>query len=276
TTNGKAGGGRVHISPERDFAKVEAELGVGEWSDWIFNVVETRGGRAQGGFRFRLNELSSDGERFELYRTPIYSTSGWTNPAPLAKEITKVIGPYASGYESYPMSPHSRKYNDIYFEQVSQFANYLADTAEYLKGQWDILITQIHVQDEFCHEVGFEGIDSTSPSYRPDRASRDWEIMRRQYQVCDQWIGRLIKECADENTLIAIISDHAAIPIRKTININQALVNAGLLTTEEDPKTGSLRVDWTRTKAYNRPGFPVGYIWVNVRGRDPGGIVSPG
>lgn len=267
---------KVYISRTKDFASVEAILRPGEWSGWMYEEVATRDGQARGGFRFRLNELSADGSRFELYRTPIYSTSGWTDPPDLAEGITEAIGPYASGHESYPMSAHSRKYNEIYFEQVSQFANYLADTAKYLKDRWEILITQIHVQDEFCHEVGFEGIDVTSPNYQPTRSQSDWQIMRRQYQVCDQWIGRLIKECADKNTLIAVISDHAAIPIRKTIPINQILANAGLLATKEDATTGSLTIDWEKTKAYNRPGFPIGYIWVNVKGRDPEGIVELG
>lgn len=124
--------------------------------------------------------------------------------------------------------------------------------------------------------MGFEGIDTTSPYHNPGRLEIDWEIMREQYRVCDEWIGRLIEECADENTLIAVISDHAAIPTRKTIAINEVLAKEGLLVSKKDKKSGLLMVDWSKTKAYNRPGFPIGYIWVNLKGRDPEGIVASG
>jgi len=268
--------GKVYVCREKDLASNVATIHVGDWSDWIYEEVSTVNGRNRTGFRFRLNELSSDGRRFELYRTALHKTTGWTDPSCLAEEITEKIGPYASGHEGYPISPDSPKYNKIYFEHVSQFANYLADVARYLKERsgWKILITQIHVQDEFCHEVGFEGIDITSPYHNPGRSEIDWKIMREQYRVCDEWIGRLIRECADENTLIAVISDHAAIPTRKTIAINEVLAKEGLLVSKKDKKSGLLAVDWSKTKAYNRPGFPIGYIWVNLKGRDPEGIVA--
>jgi predicted AlkP superfamily phosphohydrolase/phosphomutase len=132
------------------------------------------------------------------------------------------------------------------------------------------------VQDAFCHQVGFEGVDPTSPHHEPERAGTDWSILRRQYELCDEWIGRVVRECADERTVVAVISDHGAIPIRKSIPINQILVDEGLLSTELDEETGRATIAWSRTKAYNRPGFPACYIWVNVRGRDPEGIVAPG
>lgn len=110
--------GRVHICREKDLASSVATLHVGDWSNWIYEEVSTPNGRNRAGFRFRLNELSSDGRRFELHRTPLHKTTGWTDPSYLAEEITEKIGPYASGYKGYPMSPDSPKYNKIYFEHV--------------------------------------------------------------------------------------------------------------------------------------------------------------
>jgi predicted AlkP superfamily phosphohydrolase/phosphomutase len=48
------------------------------------------------------------------------------------------------------------------------------------------------------------------------------------------------------------------------------------LTIKIDKETGYSKIDWSRTKAYIRPGFPMEYIWVNLKGRDPQGIVDPG
>jgi len=150
--------------------------------------------------------------------------------------------------------------------------------AAYLKRRyhWDVLITQIHVQDEICHQWGFDGIDPGSPTYDPDRAEDHWHVLRRIYQITDDWIGRIVEECADPETLVVALSDHAAIPIRRLVPINRVLAEAGLLAFKTDPKTGEIAIDWSKTRAYHRPGFPYEYIWINVKGRDPHGIVEPG
>jgi len=261
-----------------------ASVRVDEWSGWAHDTFGVDGAAVEGAFKFRLNRLTRDGRDLELHRTAVYRTSGWTYPEPLAKEIVENVGPYAGGFEAYfgereSMGPDHPKYMRLYYEHVEQQCNYLADVAAYLKRRyrWDILITQIHVQDEICHQMGFDGIDPGSPTYDPDRAEDHWQVLRRIYQITDDWIGRIVEECGDPETLVVLISDHAAIPIRKTVPVNTFLVRAGLLTLKGGQKGGrGAAVDWSGTKAYNRPGFPEEYIWINVKGRDPQGVVEPG
>jgi predicted AlkP superfamily phosphohydrolase/phosphomutase len=83
----------------------------------------------------------------------------------------------------------------------------------------------------------------------------------------------MIKECGDEDTIKVIVSDHAATPIRKTISINSVLQAADLLTVKM--VKNKPQVDWSRTKAFS-PAMPSEYIWVNLKGRDPQGIVNSG
>ncbi len=269
---------KVYICRGKDFLSNIAVLKVGDWSSWVYEDVLTPNGKTKGGFRFRLNELSVKKMQLELYRTPVHKVSGGVVPDKLAGDITEKFGPYASGHEIFDISPRSPKYNKMYFEHVSQFTNYLADVAKYLKEKenWDILITQIHVQDSYTHQVGFDGIDVNSPDHDPNHFETDWQILREQYIATDKWIGRLIRECADENTLIGVISDHAGIPVRRLISINQILLNEKLLVIKKDKQTGLPEIDWSKTKAYNRPGYPLCYIWINAKGRDPEGIVEPG
>jgi len=49
------------------------------------------------------------------------------------------------------------------------------------------------------------------PTYTPEREKIAWEKFRDTYKVLDRFVGEVIKNCADENTLIIVLSDHGGI-----------------------------------------------------------------
>jgi len=77
-----------------------------------------------------------------------------------------------------------------------------------------------------------------------------------------------IFSCADDETVMAMISDHGAKPTTGRFGINRVLQQAGLLLRDENRM-----VDWSKTKAIGEGAV---HIWINVKGRDPHGIVEPG
>jgi len=131
------------------------------------------------------------------------------------------------------------------------------------------------------------------------------------YEKLDAAVGALLAE-ADEDTDILLMSDHGAGPLRKGLSLRKVLSDAGLLA-EERPSAlrgvseravwaavrlvpGWLKrkacacfprvagraaavvsasgIDFARTKAY--PTGQTSCIWVNVKGRQPKGVVEPG
>jgi hypothetical protein len=105
-------------------------------------------------------------------------------------------------------------------------------------------------------------------------------------------LARII-ESAGKDTLFILVSDHGAVPDGDSFNPHIALERAGLLVQSESKQVQhesgtdaasqrlatvakGLRVsrirDWTRTKAV---GQRTCYIYVNLKGRDPEGIVEP-
>jgi len=84
-------------------------------------------------------------------------------------------------------------------------------------------------------------------------------------------IEKIIKTCADENTVIAIVSDHGALPTFKMAWVGVPLIREGLLHFK-NKDGGKLQIDWSKTKVY--PWRT--YLWVNLKGREPHGIVEPG
>lgn len=75
-----------------------------------------------------------------------------------------------------------------------------------------------------------------------------------------------ILEAVNENTIVAIVSDHGHIANTYFPDINKILEEHGYLTRNSD---GS--INWQKTKAV---GGAEG-IWINLKGRDPQGVVNP-
>jgi predicted AlkP superfamily phosphohydrolase/phosphomutase len=89
----------------------------------------------------------------------------------------------------------------------------------------------------------------------------------------------------DSSTPILIVSDHGFHSFRQSVNLNTWLVQQGFMTLQgQAPGEKKLtdlfgggtfweNVDWSRTKAY---AMGLGQIYINLKGREGRGIVSPG
>ena len=84
------------------------------------------------------------------------------------------------------------------------------------------------------------------------------------------WLGNLLNRVVDENTTIVYVSDHGAIPCWRVFNIVKPLVDAGLMVYKKEGKR--YKIDWSKTQVF--PYMEPTYIWVNLKGRDPQGIVE--
>jgi arylsulfatase A-like enzyme len=79
----------------------------------------------------------------------------------------------------------------------------------------------------------------------------------------------------DENTTVALISDHGSVGHAEARVQWRLLENAGLMTYFPGDPGRTWRnknVDWSRTKAYP---WGSGFVNVNLKGREPTGIVEP-
>jgi len=279
---------RVILSESKDGDDAFADLRVGEWSPVVFQQFETATGSREGAFRCKLLELSSDGRQIRLYVTVIDATEGYTYPQSVAVELksAEALPSARDGY--YPflfgwIDLHTLR-ETIEFQHV-----WFAEAVEHLltTKEWDIFFTQVHAPDWMYHTF--------STKLEPATASDDHEVAEYQaielavYQSLDRLIGRMLA-CGDENTLVVLTSDHGAKATTRDVQVGNILVQAGLTTLKDVPTgpdgrptveiKGAFKspyaqheIDWTRTVAYaQRPG----HIYINVKGRDPRGIVEPG
>jgi len=271
---------RVIITREKDGSRPIASLRAHDWSDWIYEALEKRAtpdfrempsGIFQGYFRYKLTELSPDSAAFTLYRTDIFMASGWAFPEGVVEELIANVGPYIEGLEVATFAILHGDWETC-LESIDMQVDWLVRAAKYLKRRYDpdLLFVQIHTQDTVNHYLS-QLIDESNPGYDPEAASLAWERFARTYEDVDNLVGGLVDGCSDDETLVAVVSDHGAIPIWKAAWVGVPLMKAGLLTYRTDPETGRTSVDWSRTEAY--PWRT--YIFVNLKGRDPDGIVDP-
>ncbi|MCL5076317.1 MAG: alkaline phosphatase family protein, partial [Chloroflexi bacterium] len=254
-------------------------LKVGEWSGWLRADFETPYAPVLGKFKIHLEELSSDGRRVSLQRTVIFNSEGWAYPEGVGEELIEEMLALESGERAGEEEELTQKVPVIcpVYEPTSipHQAAGIAAMTRYLaqKHPWDLLIVQIHAPDSLYHEIQNELCPDWA-LYDLQRAEEAWERFRQEYKVLDQMVGEILGSCADEETLKVVLSDHGAIPAVKMVWAGKPLVEAGLLVYKE--KNGQLVLDWAKSKVVLGDHPLAQNIWVNLKGRDPQGIVEPG
>ena len=163
-----------------------------------------------------------------------------------------------------------------------------------------ILFSVIESPDRLMH-VHYKYIDPRQEHYnRPEAApirERAWAF----FDEMDEMIGDMLAWAGDDGYIVTM-SDHGFGPKDKSVNVNTALREWGLLAVGgaagSASKSAGLRkvarrakkmlpksvwkkakgmaqgsIDWSRTKAFSAP-IPQQGIYVNLKGREPNGIVE--
>ncbi|TXT66169.1 MAG: putative Type I phosphodiesterase/nucleotide pyrophosphatase/phosphate transferase [Promethearchaeota archaeon] len=245
-----------------------------EWSDWIPIELDTNNGALQCLFKIRILELQKDGSKLKLEMTPIYNTQGWTTPESLGEKLVKNVLSYDFNVQEEEIEYKISDDVASYLEYAQRETNTIGKSIRYIKETmgWDMCYFHVHLLDSVNHkELAYTMKDS--PIYSEENEQAANKNIENAYKIIDGLVGYLMDYCVDEHTIVAFVSDHGAMPAWKVVNIPLALMEAGLLSYKWKSSENQFVVDWKKTSAfpYNEPPF----IWINRRGRDPQGIVSP-
>ncbi|MGB8644163.1 MAG: alkaline phosphatase family protein [Anaerolineae bacterium] len=178
---------------------------------------------------------------------------------------------------------------------------------------WDFLMLVHRAPDILCHKF-WRYQDPTHPLYRPEDAAKWGSVIADAFQYLDALNGQLLDAVADEQTTVIFLSDHGFGPLTHAVYLNKYFARQGLLGYREqtgsplgaalragvrrlnNPLVNSIKqrafemlpglkgnlhysmaygnIDWARTRAYAVG--TMGNVYLNVRGREPQGIVEPG
>jgi predicted AlkP superfamily phosphohydrolase/phosphomutase len=234
--------------------------------------------------------LSGHGKRVGVFNVPFtfppdavngYMISGmdapqgssFTYPADLLGDLEASVGSYQIDVDS------SCSEERQYAERVLSMLDKRVDALHYLLERHpdlDFLIAVFVAPDRLQHAF-WKYLDPAQPAYRLAEARFFRSAVEACYGRLDELVGQLMNTLPEDATLI-VASDHGFGPLYRDVHLNRWLMDKGWLRLREPiSEQGSefmKMVDWPRTKVYSFGFF--GSLYLNLRGREPQGIVEPG
>lgn len=102
--------------------------------------------------------------------------------------------------------------------------------------------------------------------------------IRDYYKYVDEQIGTVLA-LLPKGTQTWVVSDHGARTMAGAVCVNEFFMREGLLTLKEKPtqpsKLKTSNIDWSKTVCWGEGGY-YSRIFMNVKGREPQGIIEPG
>ena len=200
------------------------------------------------------------------------SARQWTYPASLVEEIDDVLGgePYEFDVTHFRTENKDELLDNIYRMTRKRFRvlHYLLDKP------WDFFMF-VEMGVDRIHHGMWKYMDPAHPKHVPGNPYEN--AIHDYYVYLDGEIARLLDRL-DKDTVVMVVSDHGARPMMGGFAINEWLIREGYLVLHEYPDRmvplEKLAVDWSRTTAWAAGGYH-GRIHLNVKGREPQGIIPP-
>lgn len=255
------------------------EIPTGSWSDWVeldFDFPPFQSIR--GVVKFHLSQGFPN---VRLYMTPIQvdpkkPALPISSPPDYAAKLAGRIGRFHTlgmAEETWSLN-EGHLSDDAYLDMVAdiygQRERMLFDTL----GQRDsALVVMVFVQPDRVSHMFWRGIDPQHPLHASVN-ERGRNAIEWAYVEADRILGKAMTSLAADDKLV-VLSDHGFAPYRHSVHLNRWLLEHGYLALKNGRSTsGALyqHVDWSRTKAYAQG---LNGLFLNVRGRETQGIVSP-
>ena len=233
------------------------------WSDWLMISDEM----ASAKVRFCLVQDSDDGE-VEILQSQVMKPEALANDRSLGLALCEKIGPFIAKWTA-KVSP-DEPLSSSAIDEAEYQSLWLADCAlELTKNHGFSLWATVHRLVDESHHNCLGLYDPESPFYDSGKAEKYGEVIRECYRVLDRTIGRIMDKMDDE-TILMLASDHGAVPNSYMCDINRYLAEVGLVTLSDEG-----RVIREKSRVFLKDERGGLEIFVNLAGREVGGIVAP-
>ncbi len=199
------------------------------------------------------------------------SSVNYTYPKEFKKEVESVVGDYIFDV------PFRKDDRDSIVEGVWEMTEKRFELIRYMieNKNWDYF-EFVEIGLDRIHHAFWRFFDETHHLHEKGKYEK---VIPEYYKLLDKEIGKTVK-LLDENTAIAIVSDHGIKKMKGCFAVNQWLIEEGLLKVKnreklEKPgiKLEQLDIDWGKTVAWAWGGY-YARIFLNVEGREAKGIVK--
>ena len=280
----------VAVDPLEPVAKVSVQdqefvLREGEWSDWVhveFDLVPWFAS-VKGMCRFYLKQAHP---RFQLYVSPLnIDPADPALPISTPSSYSRMLAEEAGEYYTQGIAEDTKALSDAVLddkEYLEQARTVLAEhrkifDAEFPKFHEGLFFFYFSSLDLNSH-MFWRLMDPKHPEYDAALAGQYGSTIEDFYQQIDQVLGEVLPK-VDAQTTLLVLSDHGFAPYNRSFNLNTWLLQNGYIKLKpgSDASTDTnqpfANVDWSATRAY---GLGLNGLYLNLRGRESGGIVQPG
>ncbi len=287
------GEGLTLAFPGQPLIDGQVALKVGEWTPHL-RLVFNMGGLAKLNGTVRL-KLLSGGNAVRLYAQPVQfdplatpEVFAVAAPSKFGEELAEEFGLYDTvGWSEATSALNDGSIDEQTFLETCDHA--FEERKKQLLPQlerpdeWDMLICFCYEIDRICHML-WRHMDAKHPAHDPAAPQAIKDGIRDAYIRADKLVGEVMAKLPRDCVLL-VVSDHGFAPFYASVNLNRWLLDHGYLAlnkptkevTMEDLFTGKSRYfgtyDWTRTRVYS---MGLGKIYINLKGREPSGIVQDG
>lgn len=230
-----------------------------------------------------VDELTKDGSHLKIHLgTASDSTNAtlWHTPE-FHDEIIEKVGLLpsvpASGSTTPELTTNWMIANwDICCDYQAKALNYCAT-----EGGFEVIYSHIHNVDQMGHKIWHHAKPRTSDPETVVRAEKYQECILEVYRQTDRYLGKFLP-LLDEDWSVFIMSDHGLMVMEEKhppligdafgCNV-RVMEELGFTVLKRDEKGNEMKeIDWSKTRAVATRG---GHIYVNLKGRNPKGIVDP-
>jgi len=246
-----------HIAFSLDRENLLVSLQKGQWSDWFPVALNWKVKNEQlpvdSFFKIKVIKLEEDG----FYRVRFFNNNlnkFIAKPDYVADEIIKEVGPMVDFVDNFP--PQLIYYPEdktTFIEEAHMSLDWHQKAASYMIDKYnpDIMLHNIYTPNQMLTSRWWMGyIDSSSSRYQEvaeEQREQLWNEVKDMYKGLDDIVGELLNR-ADENTYIALSSDHGAVPLDKWVRLNNLFAKRGWLKFEIDSKTGEPIINWENSQ----------------------------
>lgn len=244
----------------------------------VLDYVHVEGNNILCNRSYKCIEIASDGTKVRLYMGTAFDIAcdeRWS-PKSMMHEITEEVGYVPSfsqmGGKNYEFC---KELLNPFWEINARWES-KAINAAIRKYDLDAVFSHTHFIDHQAHQ--YWNFACQKPGAPDEKLYQG--LIEKVYQFADEYIGSYM-HLLDEGWTLFVVSDHGIqihyeeLPLMGDgmgCNI-RVMEELGYTVLQKDENGNELReIDWEKTKAVQNRSS---YIWVNLKGRQPHGIVEP-
>lgn len=261
-----------HVAFSLDKEKILADIGQGMWSEWLPITLTWKADDktidVATSFKASVIKLGPEGFfRIRLFYDNLNKYIAFPDTA--SDLVHQLSGPMADFVDNYPPQliyyPEDKK---IYLQESDMSLAWHKSAVSTLVKQFNpnVVIHDTYTPNQMLTSRWWMGyVDPKSNRYKDvsdSEREKLWGEVQDMYKKLDEIIGEILTN-AGPDTYVVLSSDHGAVPLDRSVNLNNLFAKKGWLKFTLDPKTGEPIIDWKNSKVMY---LKMAHVYINPEG----------